>query len=137
MMKTSRIISRIILATISMFVFASCSKENGDSFFRFNKEGGEKEFAIEFDEGTISIQSKGDAPQKAYFIEDNANPDNSQWFAELNWCRVYYTPAKRVVYVSVDENTSGVDRNATIMGSFNGNNTLLSGEKISDRFLTV
>ena len=128
-MKTSRIISRIILATISMFVFASCSKENGDSFFRFNKEGGGKEFAIEFDEGTISIQSKGDAPQKAYFIEDNANPDNSQWFAELNWCRVYYTPAKRVVYVSVDENTSGVDRNATIMGSFNGNNRTIKIEQ--------
>lgn len=128
-MKTSTVISRIILTTIFMLVFASCSKDNSDSFFRFNKEGGGKEFAIEFDGETISIQSKGDAPQKAYFVEDNANSDDSQWLAELDWCRVYYTPAKRVVFVSTDENTSGVDRTATIRGSKSGFNKTIQIEQ--------
>lgn len=128
-MKTLRIISRIILVTIFMLVFASCSKDNADSFFRFNKEGGGKEFAEEFDGETISIQSNGDASKKAIFVEDNANPDDSQWFAELDWCRVYYTPAKRIVFVSVDENTSGVDRTATIRGSYNGSNKTIKVEQ--------
>ena len=78
-MKTIRVISHTILISILMFVFASCSKENGDNFFRFNKEGGGKEFAVEYDGETISIKSKGDLPQNAYFVEDNANPDDSQW----------------------------------------------------------
>lgn len=128
-MKTLRVIFRTILATVFMLVFASCSKDNGDSFFRFNKEGGGKEFAIEFNGETISIQSNGDASKKAIFVEDNANPDDSQWFAELDWCRVYYTPAKRIVFVSVDENTSGVDRTATIRGSYNGSNKIIKVEQ--------
>ena len=128
-MKASRAIFRILLVSLFMLVLASCSKENGDNFFRFNNEGGGKEFAIEFDGETISIQSKGDASQKAYFVDDNADPDDSQWFAELDWCRVYYTPAKRVVFVSADENTSGVDRTATIRGSKSGLNKTIQIEQ--------
>ena len=128
-MKTIRVISHTILISILMFVFASCSKENGDNFFRFNKEGGGKEFAVEYDGETISIKSKGDLPQNAYFVEDNANPDDSQWFVELDWCRVYYTPTKHVVFVSVDENMSGVDREAIIMGSSSGRNRTIQIEQ--------
>ncbi len=128
-MKTSRVIFRIILATVFMLVFASCSKDNGDSFYRFNKEGGGKEFAIEFNGETISIQSNGNASKKPIFVEDNANPDDSQWFVELDWCRVYYIPAKGIVAVSVDENTSGGDRKATVMGTHGGQKKIIRIEQ--------
>ena len=69
---------------------------------------------------SIKLSSSGIEADKTIFIEDSINPDSSQWFTELEWIRVYYTPHTQTLFISVDKNTAGQDRIAVISCIGNG-----------------
>ena len=104
----------LFFAAIAVFV-SSCTKDGIDRYsYSFTQEGGPLSYELDIDGATISLESSGVEADKPVFIDDYANPDDSQWFAELDWIRVYYTPFTETLYISVDRNLSGRSRNAFI-----------------------
>ena len=101
-------------AAIAVFV-GSCTKEGIDRYsYTFTAEGGPLLYELDIDGATISLESSGVEADKPMFVEDYANPVESQWFTELEWVRVYYTPSTETLHISVDRNLSGRSRNAFI-----------------------
>ena len=116
MLARIRIIPVLVLATLSL-LFVFCTKSEIDCFkYRFASAGGVKEYTAMIDGSSFSLSSRGVEAKKPDFYEDITNDANSQWFTELDWIRVYYTPSKESILISVDSNPSGLDRNAVITG---------------------
>ena len=116
MLARIRIIPVIVLVTLSLLsVF--CTKNEIDHFnYRFANAGGIKEYTSMIDGSSFSLSSSGLEAKKPDFYEDISNDANSQWFTELDWIRVYYTPSKQSILISVDANHSCLNRSAVITG---------------------
>lgn len=84
----------------------SCEKEV-ENYFYFSAEGGPYSFYIEVDGSSLMIRSGEVSSKYAVFYKDGADPDNSDWVAELDWITVFYKPARKYVHVAVRENTTG------------------------------
>lgn len=109
------------LTAIAVFV-SSCTKDGIDRYsYTFTAEGGPLLYELDIDGATISLESSGVEADKPVFIENYGNPDDGQWFTELDWIRVYYTPFTETLYISADKNLSGRSRKALIKCS--GNDT--------------
>ena len=60
------------------------------------------------------MRSGEEYAKPAIFCEDFATPNNSLWFTELDWIRVFYTPYTKELFIGFFENESGKKRKATI-----------------------
>ena len=111
-----RLFPVIVLATLSL-LFSFCAKNEIDHFkYRFANAGGIKEYTLMIEGSSFALSSCGIEAKKPDFYEDITNSANSQWFTELDWIRVYYTPSRQSILISVDANYSGQKRNAVITG---------------------
>lgn len=99
----------------------SCKQDITNRYsYYFSSEGGPLLYELSIDGESIKLSSSGIEADKTIFIEDSINPDSSQWFTELEWIRVYYTPHTQSLFISVDKNTDGQDRIAVISCIGNG-----------------
>lgn len=109
----------LLFAAIAVFV-GSCTKDGIDRYsFTFTAEGGPLLYELDINGATISLESSGVEADKPVFIESYGNPDDGQWFTELDWIRVYYMPFTETLYISADKNLSGRSRKALIKCSGN------------------
>lgn len=117
--------STIVSLSFTIFLFillvGSCRQDNGNRYsYNISSEGGPLLYELSIEGESIKLSSSGIEADKAIFIEDSINPDSSQWFTELEWIRVYYTPHTQTLFISVDKNTAGQDRIAVISCIGNG-----------------
>ena len=125
-MKARSAILTVLLFALLTVLFGACSKgDYADAYFNFTADGGPKLYDLEIDGETLLIQSDGESSEPAYFLEDNANPEYGQWFTELEWIRVFYTPATQVLFINVDYNESGKSRSASVTASHDGKRTVI------------
>ena len=117
--------STIVSVSFTIFLFillaGSCRQDNGNRYsYNISSEGGPLLYELSIEGESIQLSSSGIDADKTIFIEDSINPDSSQWFTELEWIRVYYTPHTQTLFISVDKNTAGQDRIAVISCIGNG-----------------
>ena len=106
----------LILALLTVLLWPSCEKDKITTYrFTFSKEGGPLLYTLDIDGSSISLNADGVQAKPAVFVEDYADRDNCQWFTESDWIRVYYTPFKFQLFVSVDSNELSKEREATII----------------------
>lgn len=99
----------------------SCKQDRTNRYsYYFSSEGGPLLYELSIEGESIKLCSSGIEADKPLFIEDSVNPETSQWFTELEWIRVYYTPHTQTLFISVDKNTGGQDRIAVISCIGNG-----------------
>lgn len=107
--------SRFLFWAFTLILLSSsCSQERDYLYFCFSSVGGPIEYNADIDGSSISIECDGVFSRKAEFYEDCADESESQWFAELDWIRVYYTPSRQHLQFYVDRNPTGKKRMAYI-----------------------
>lgn len=115
-----------IFTVVLAIVFNSCCKEETIlKRFSFTNEGGTIEYSIDIDGSTIFLEEKGDSSQETYYCDDLVSHDG-QWFTELEWIRVYYAPANKILIISTDKNSTGQTREAIISAIINNKSTVIA-----------
>lgn len=104
-------LKKSITFLLGILSLVACSK---DYDFLFSNVGGPKTYSMDIDGASIVITIDGTNSQSPIFSEDYANPDDSQWFVEMDWIRVFYHPSRNLLSVHVDDNTTGKRREAVI-----------------------
>ena len=99
-----------------MVLAPSCKKDDSFAFrYGFSEGGGHLTYYdVDIDGATLSLRSGEEYAKPAIFKKDYATPNNSLWFTELDWIRVFYTPYTKDLFIGVFENESGKKRQATI-----------------------
>ena len=110
------LVLKIISLLLVLVLAPSCKKDGPNTYrFCFSEGGGHLTYYdVDIDGATLSLKSGEEYAKPAIFKEDYATPNNSLWFTELDWIRVFYTPYTKELFIGVFENESGKKRKATI-----------------------
>ena len=113
---TNRILS--FFSIIAAIILAlSCTKdEEVVRYFYPSEVGDTHSYYAYIDGASLMVKANGETYDAPAFYKDNVNPEDSLWNIDIDWLRVYYIPAKRELFLSVDQNTTGIQRTAIVMG---------------------
>ena len=113
---TNRILS--FFSIIAAIILAlSCTKdEEVVRYFYPSEVGDTHSYYAYIDGASLMVKANGETYDAPAFYKDNVNPEDSLWNIDIDWLRVYYIPAKRELFLSVDQNTTGIHRTAIVMG---------------------
>lgn len=112
---------RACVAALLMLVAFSCTNDYHLESFQFAQEGGPLEYEFDVDGASITLEADGVYAEPTCFYEDGANPGDGDWFTELEWIRVFYTPKSNRLLIRAFENSTGRERHATIKCTGNDN----------------
>ena len=110
------LVLKIISLLLVLLLAPSCKKDGPNTYrFCFSEGGGPLlYYDVDIYGATLSLRSGEEYAKPAIFSEDYATPNNSEWYTELDWIHVDYTPYTKELYIGVNENKSGKKRKATI-----------------------
>ena len=112
----SLFVLKSFLLLMVLVLAPSCKKDGPNTYrFCFSEGGGPLSYYdVDIYGATLSMRSGEEYAKPAIFCEDFATPNNSLWFTELDWIRVFYTPYTKELFIGFFENESGKKRKATI-----------------------
>lgn len=113
----NRILSFFSIIAATIILALSCTKDDEVVRYFYPSEVGDTHSYYAYIDGaSLVVKANGETYDGSAFYKDILNPEDSLWNIDIDWLRVYYIPAKRELFLSVDQNTTGIHRTAIVMG---------------------
>ena len=105
---------KALTCLLMVLAIVSCSKFSGEDYVNLSSYGGPWTFDnVDIDGSTLTVTDGKESSKLEYWPEASVDSD-ALWTAEISWAYVSYQPSRKILYVRVDSNETGVKRSATI-----------------------
>ena len=103
-----------LICLLMVLAIAACSKFSGDDYVNLSSSGGPWTFEnVDIDGSTLNI-ADGNETSKAECWPEASVDSDVLWTAEISWAYVSYQPSRKILFLRVEPNESGVKRSSTV-----------------------